>query len=55
MAKTTKTTGYLVKIEAFVIADLTDAKPLQDLQETVRMMRAAFQDRFNVTITPTRR
>ena len=50
-----KTPGYLVKIEAFVPADLTDNKVLSELQETVRTMRAAFGDRFGVVITPTRR
>ena len=54
MPKTQKQSGYLVKIEAFVPADMTDTHVLVDLQNRVDGIKT--QLRADVaSITPTRR
>ena len=55
MPKITKTTGYLVKIEAFVPAELSDMKTLADLQANVSKACAQVDLSAKSTITPTRR
>lgn len=54
MPKTQKQTGYLVKIEAFVPADLADTQRLIDLQNRTGGMKEALGN-ATLTITPTRR
>lgn len=60
MAKSQKQTGYLVKIEAFVPAMLTDSKVLSDLQGWVERTAGQVSGAYpataiTTTITPTRR
>lgn len=55
MAKATKTSGYLVKIEAFVPAELTDSEKLSVLQDAMRKCHQIIDAPVKVSITPTRR
>lgn len=54
MPKTTKQSGYLVKIEAFVPAELSDTKALATLQAACDKVRDLLPNAGS-TITPTRR
>ena len=59
MAKSQKQTGYLVKIEAFVPAELTDSQKLVDTQTEAEAMIETFKNagglNARATVTPTRR
>lgn len=52
--KTTKTAGYLVKLEAFVPAELSDTVALQHLQKVCDEVRKLIPNAAS-TITPTRK
>ena len=54
MPKSNKVSGYLVKIEAFVPADLTDNKAFTDLQSWLERAKSHLPNSTG-SITPTRR
>lgn len=55
MPATKRQTGYLVKIEAFVPAELSDIKAFAELQQHVNKACAEVDLSAKATITPTRR
>ncbi len=54
MTKQTKTTGYLVRIEAFIPAELSDTAALVHLQKSCEQVKQLIPNAASV-ITPARR